>query len=60
MTREEIMKVFDYLENNLNPYNTLYFKLIDIRYIEAYWKESDGLFATFYVDKILEVINDEE
>ena len=59
MTREEINKVFDYLEKEMNKHNYFYFLLKD-DLILAYWKSDNTSFATFYPDKILKVIEDEE
>lgn len=59
MTREEINKVFDYLEKEMNKHNYFFF-LLKENEIYAYWKRDKQLFATFYPDKILDVIEDEE
>ena len=59
MNREEINKVFDYLEREMNKHNYFYFLLKDNE-VFAYWKSDKTLFATFYPDKILNVIEYEK
>ena len=59
MNREEINMIFDWLEENVNKQNWYYFKLTDGNQITAYWKESDKIFAQFYTNRILELIEGE-
>lgn len=59
MSQEEINKVFNYLEKEMNKHNYFYF-LLKGNEIYAYWKSDKTLFATFYPSKILDVIEYEE
>ena len=56
MTKEELLKVFEWLENNMNKDKLLYFKLLDNNQIGAYFKIDNKHFADFYINVILSVI----
>lgn len=59
MTKEELLKIFDYLEENVNQHKLLYFKLLDNNQIGAYFKIDNHHFADFYINPILKVIRGE-
>lgn len=56
MIKEELLKVFDYLEKTINQDKLLYFKLLDVNQIGAYWKVDNKHFADFYIKPILKII----
>lgn len=60
MTKEKLNKVFDWLEKNANPNGILYFTLASKNIIIGHFKSSNTAFAEFYVDKVLEIIEEEE
>ena len=56
MTKEELLKVFEWLEANMNKDKLSYFKLLDNNQIGAYFKIDNKHFADFYIKVILNVI----
>ena len=60
MNKEELNKVFDWLEENMNRQGFYYFKMQDGNQITAYWKIDNRPFAQFYVKPILKLIKDIE
>lgn len=58
MSIEDLQRVFDYLENKMNPSKLLYFKLTDKDEITAYFKDTSRKFATFYVREIDKFLQD--
>lgn len=60
MTREEINKMFDFLDKELNFSNMFYFKLNSGGNINAYWKSDDKIFAEIYSLKILKYLKEQE
>lgn len=60
MTREELEKVFDWLEKNMNKQNYFEFVLTDRNQITAYWKNTRDGFAQFYIKPILELIKEDK
>ena len=59
MTREELNKVFDWLEENMNKTGWLEFKVTADNNITAYIKGNKKTFANFYTKQILKIINGE-
>jgi len=59
MTREELNKVFDWLEENMNKNDWLEFKVTADNNITAYIKGNKKTFANFYTKQILKIINGE-
>lgn len=59
MTKEELEKVFDWLEKNMNKQNYFEFVLTERNQITAYWKNTRDGFAQFYIKSILELIKGE-
>lgn len=59
MTREELNKVFDWLEENMNKGGWLEFKVTADNNVTAYFKGSKKTFANFYTKQILKIINGE-
>lgn len=60
MTEEQIKKVFNLLQEQFNEDNLFYFKIISLKNIKAYFKETDEEFATFYLERIIEYLDNEE
>ena len=60
MTEETIKKVFEFIQKTYNKDNIFYFKLVSLKNIKSYFKETDEEFATFYVDKIIDYLESEE
>lgn len=60
MRFEDLIRVYEFLQEECNKQDLLYFKLKDINNIHAYLKSNDKPFAIFYVDKILDCIESEE
>lgn len=52
------MSTIEFLNKEMNKEKLLYFKQINDNEIKAYFKVDDKAFATFYIDKVREVIND--
>lgn len=59
MTKEELLKIFDYLEENFNRDKLLYFKLLDNNEIGAYFKINNKHFADFYINVIRKELENE-
>ena len=59
MTREELNKVFDWLEENMNKNDWLEFKVTADNNITAYIKGNKKTFANFYTKQVLKIINGE-
>lgn len=59
MTREELNKVFDWLEENMNKTGWLEFKVTADNNITAYIKGNKKTFANFYTKQVLKIINNE-
>lgn len=60
MNKEELNKVFEWLEENINNHNFYYFKMQDANHINAYWKVDNALFAQFYTKPILKLIKESD
>lgn len=60
MTKEEIIEVFEWLEENANKKKILYFKLLDTNQIGAYFKHNNKHFADFYVNVIRKILKEEK
>lgn len=60
MTKEQINKVFNFLDKEMNNLNLFYFKLNEFGNISACFKSDDERFCTFYPDKILEYLENSE
>lgn len=60
MTREEINKVFDFLEKEMNKEKLFYFKINDASDINAFWKSDNRVFAEFYTKRILKYLKEKE
>lgn len=52
MTEFELRVIFYFLHNEFNKNNLFYFKLLDMNNIGAYFKDTNKLFATFYVKRL--------
>lgn len=60
MKREELNKVFEWLEEHIN-YNCLFdLKLSDNNQITAYWRNDNKPFAQFYIKQVLRIIKDSD
>ena len=60
MTIEQLKEIFAWLEKEMNKQTLFYFKLIDENQIMAYYKSSGKPFATFYINQIIKVIEEEK
>ncbi len=60
MNREEIIKVFDWLEDEMNKNNLFDFKIEDINQITAYFSGTKEIFCHFYIKPILKIIKEKE
>ncbi len=56
MTKEELLEIFDWLEENANQNKLLYFKLLDENQIGGYFKIDNSHFADFYIKPILKIM----
>ena len=56
MTKEELFKIFEWLETNMNKDKLLYFKLLDKNQIGAYFEVNNKHFADFYINVILSIV----
>ncbi|MBQ8473168.1 MAG: hypothetical protein IJ501_06665 [Bacilli bacterium] len=56
MNKEELEKIFDWLEENMNMRNWFDFKLTDRNQISAYWKNTNKIFAVYYVNVIKNIL----
>ena len=59
MTKDVLLKIFDWLETNMNKNKLLYFKLLDKNQIGAYFKDNNRHFADFYINVVLNIIKDD-
>ena len=60
MAIEQLKEIFAWLEKEMNKQTLFYFKLIDENQIMAYYKSSGKPFATFYINQIIKVIEEEK
>lgn len=60
MAREEIGKVFDWLEKEMNKKCLFDFKLEDRNQITAYFSGTKERFCQFYIKPILKIVNKKE
>ena len=56
MSQNDLKRIFEFLNENYNPNNDLYFKLIDEKLIGAYFSIDNSPFAEFYITKILKMM----
>lgn len=59
MTEVELKAVFAFLHHEFNKDDLLYFKLLNDHDIGAYFKNTNNLFAIFYLDKLRQYIKPE-
>lgn len=59
MNKEEMLAVFEYLENTFNKDRQFYFKYEDRNQISAYLNYTDKRVAQFYINPILSIIRGE-
>ena len=59
MTEVELKAIFAFLHHEFNKDDLLYFKLLNDRDIGAYFKNTNNLFAIFYLDKLRQYIKPE-
>ena len=59
MTEVELKAIFAFLHHEFNKDDLLYFKLLNDHDIGAYFKNTNNLFATFYLDKLRQYIKPE-
>lgn len=59
MTELELRAIFEFLHQEFNKDGLLYFKLLNDHDIGAYFKDTNKLFATFYLDKLRQYIKPE-
>ena len=59
MTELELKAIFAFLHHEFNKDNLLYFKLLNEHDIGAYFKNTNNLFAIFYLDKLRQYIKPE-
>lgn len=57
---DKMLRVFEWLEENANKHKLLYFKLMsdDFNKIGAYFKSDNRHHADFYINTILDIIED--
>lgn len=60
MSIEELEKVFEWLEKNMNKQGIFNLRLTSYNQISAFLKCDDSLFAQFYVRDIFEFIKEDE
>lgn len=60
MSIEELEKVFEWLEKNMNKQGIFNFRLTSHNQISAFLKCDDSLFAQFYVRNLFEFIKGNE
>lgn len=60
MNKEEINKVFEYIEDNFNKQQQFDLKMEDRNQITAYFKETNKRFCQFYINAIIELIKEKE
>ena len=60
MAIEQLKEIFAWLEREMNKQTIFYFKLIDENQIMSYFKNSGKPFATFYINQIIKVIEEEK
>ena len=53
MTKEELLEIFEWLEENMGLDGLLYFKFLDVNVIGAYFNADNQHFANFYINAIL-------
>lgn len=58
MSIEDLNKVFEWLEININNQTLYYFRLTSHNQISAYLKCDDSLFAQFFVSRILDFVKE--
>ena len=56
MTKEELGEIFDWLEENMNGKCWFNFKLTEKNQITAFWKNTNKVFAVFYVNVIMNIL----
>lgn len=56
MTKKELEEIFDWLEENMNMRGWFDFKLTDRNQISAYWKNTNKIFAVYYVNVIMNIL----
>ena len=59
MTEVELRAIFAFLHREFNRDDLLYFKLLNNHDIGAYFKNTNKLFATFYLNKLKQYIKPE-
>lgn len=59
MIKEELEKVFNFLEKEMNKQGLFCFRLTDKNNITAFFKETKKPFAQFYVKSILKCVESE-
>ena len=60
MNIDTLKDVFNWLENEVNKNGLFYFKLINDNEIIANWNDDNTTFATFYINKIIKLIEYEQ
>lgn len=58
MNIKDLIKVFDFLEEECNKYDLLEFKLTDRNQITAYFKKDNKPYAVFYIKRVLQCIEE--
>lgn len=56
MTEVELRAIFAFLNHEFNKDNLLYFKLLDANNVGAYFRNTNKLFATFYLNRLKKYI----
>ena len=59
MTELELRAIFEFLHQEFNKDGSLYFKLLNDHDIGAYFKNTNKLFATFYLNRLRKYIKPE-
>lgn len=59
MTEVELRAIFAFLHHEFNKDDLLYFKLLNDHDIGAYFKNTNKLFATFYLNRLRQYIKPE-
>ena len=59
MTEVELKAIFAFLHHEFNKDDLLYFKLLNVHDIGAYFKNTNSLIAIFYLDKLRQYIKPE-
>lgn len=60
MNKEELDKVFEWLEEKVNCNCLFDLRLSDKNQITAYWRTDNKPFAQFYINQVLKILKDSD